>query len=406
MALTLDEIKGYERLRATLVEKLNALRQAHLLETDASRKFAYEQEIRLLENQQAQIDKTLADAYNLGTDSGKERLREKIKELKISGPMGRLHLVNCDRQEVRDLFEEGFDRSEKMRARNPVFINHFYFLSACPKQLPPSLGERMVYELLGELLDEGRNAVHCRFDPIHYDRVKLEKLPLGISEEKSQEMFRDFCARWFGWDAKLSFSEAIAANCLPLAKNEYAILPFKLRKKEWKPFFVKYFNWMAQQLAERPTGGPTLLIFIVLHLDNLHKGYEKKLELIHDEASGEMFEKVIETFGDEKSAEIIASINDICQKHPNARHFYPLTPVEEPDLTYWFNDLGEMNNARIQPVLDTVLGGLTAEELEQYHEPKPVEPGKHLPVVPELKKLLNMDRIELVQELVFDLYNK
>ena len=246
--------------------------------------------------------------------------------------------------------------------------NHFYFLSACPTQLPPSLGERMVYEMLGELLDESMSAVHCRFDPKNHDRVKLEKLPLGYSLEKSQELFREFCAHWFGWDDKQPFADAIAANRLPLARHKYAVLPFCLRKKEWKPFFPDYFDWMAEQLAQRPPGGPTLLVFLVCYHENLHR--ER----------------------DEKSAEILAAVDALCQKHPNAGHFYPLDPVEESDLRYWFNDLGERNNARINPVLDTLLDSLPPEELQQFRQ--------------SAAKLLNMDRVELVQELVFEMYNK
>lgn len=357
----MDEIKGFEQQRGLIVLKLNSLRASLILQTDPSVIFKLEDDIRQQEIRKTELNKILAEAYNLGTDSGKERLRETIKRLKISGSMGRLHLVNCNRQDVRDRFEQGFDEKQTLGA-----INHFYFLSACPKQLPPSLGERMVYEMLGELLDENLSAVHCRFDPINHDRVKLEKLPIGYSAEKSKEMFREFCANWFGWDDKQSFTDAIAANRLPLARHKFAVLPLYLRKREWKPFFPEYFDWIAEQLANRPAGGPTLLVFIVFYHENLHVQQ------------------------DEKSVEILAAVDALCQKHPNAGHFYPLDPVHESDLVYWFNDLGEMNNARIQPVIDTLVESLPTEELQQFRQ----------------SEQLNMDRVELVQELVFDMYNK
>lgn len=361
MTHTLDEIKGFEQQRSLLIQKLHALRNSLILQTDAAIIFKLEEEIRQLEIRRTEVEKILAEAYNLGTDSGKERLREKVRGLRISQTMGRVHLVNCNRQELRDRFEEGFDQKQKLGA-----INHFYFLSACPTQLPPSLGERMVYEILGELLDENMNAVYCRFDPSNHDRVKLEKLPLGYSREKSEELFREFCANWFGWDDKQTFAEAIAANRLPLARHKYAVLPFLVRKKEWKSFFTEYFDWIAEQLAKRPAGGPTLLIFLVVYHDNLHQAR------------------------DEKSTEILAVVDALCQKHPNAGHFYPLEPVHESDLRDWFNDLGERNYARLQPVLDTLVDSLPPEEFQQFRQ------SKHL----------NMDRVELVQELVFDLYNQ
>lgn len=356
-----EEHIGLEQELKLVVQKLNALRPALILKTDESEKFKLEYEIQALESRKTALEKALAEAYQLGTDSGKERLRAVVQTLKISEEMGRLHLVNCNRQEVRDRFEDGFDRRQRTGA-----ANHFYFLSACPTQLPPSLGERMVYELLGDLLDEGPQAVHCRFDPKNHDRVKVEKLPLGYSLEKSQEMFRDFCAKWFGWEDNLAFDAAIAANRLPLARNRYTILPFYLRKKEWKPFFGEYMDWLIAQLAQRPPGGPTLLVFVVLYLDGLHLNTDDSLR------------------------GIIGTVDDLCAKHAAAGHFHPLEPVHESDLRDWFTDLGERNNARLQPVFDALEKGLPPEELTQYRE----------------GKLLNMDRVELVQEVVFEGYNR
>ncbi len=361
MSYSYDEITGFEQELKLLVQKLAALRTALIIKTDEAEKFKLEYEIRQLESREIALKKNLSEAYDLGSDIGKNRLRGKIKTLKISEPMGRVHLVNCNRTEVRDRFEEGFDHRQNMGAHN-----HFYFLSACPTQLPPSLGERMVYELLADWLEEGPDAVYCRLDPKNHDRVKIEKLPFGYSAEKSKELFREFCTRWFGWEQNRDFSEAITANQLPKARNKYSILPFYLRKNDWKPFFAEYFDWIAEQLAKRPKDGPVLMIFIVLYHEGLHREC------------------------DEKSEAILQSVDFLCQKHPNAGHFYPLEPVLISDLRDWFNDLGEQNNARLQPVLDTLAEGLPEEELQQLKQ----------------SKKFNMDRVELVQELVFELYNQ
>jgi hypothetical protein len=360
MAYTLDEIKGFEEQRRLVTQKLHALNTALILETGAAEKFKLNSEIQPLEIRKAELDAIFAEAYGLESDTGKARLREKIKDLDISGPMGRVHLINCDRKTVRDRFEAGFNQKVEMGA-----LNHFYFLSACQTQLPPSLGERMIYEILGDLLDEGMDAVYWRFNPKNPDRVKLEALPLGYSLEKSKELFREFCARWFGWADKAEFSEAIAANRLPLAKNKYTVLPFFLYKSDWQPFFATYFDWLSEQLAARPAGGPTLLVFIVFYHENLHREV------------------------DEKSKEILAEVDAICTRHPNAGHFHPLHPVLESDLRQWFARLGEHNNARLLPVLKTLEEGLPPGELQQFQQAKE----------------LNMDRVELVQKLVYDLYN-
>ena len=361
MTYSQEEIAGFVQELKLIVQKLAALRTALIVETSAAEKFKLEHEIQQLESRETTLKRNLAEAYDLGTDSGKERLREKIKALTISENMGRVHLVNCNRTEVRDQFEEGFDSRQKNGA-----INHFYFLSACPTQLPPSLGERMVYELLADWLDEGPGAVHCRFDPKHHERVKLEKLPLGSSFERSKELFHKFCVNWFDWQQNQDFEQAISANLLPKARHKFSILPFYVRKNEWKSFFAEYFEWVAEQLSNRPKGGPVLMIFIVVYQDNLHK--ER----------------------DEKSEEILSVIDLLCQQHPNAGHFYPLEPVLESDLRDWFNDLGEHNNARLQPLLDTLAESLPEAELQQLKQ----------------SKQFNMDRVELVQELVFEFYNQ
>ncbi len=361
MTYTLDEITGFEQQRGLMVQKLNALRISLILKTDPAVIFELENEIRQLEYRKTEVEKMLADAYNLGTDSGKERLRGKIKNLKISEVMGRVHLVNCNRQTVRDRFEEGFDQRQKRGA-----INHYYFLSACPTQLPPSLGERMVYEMLGDLMDENPEGVFCKFEPKNHNRVLLEKLPVGYSLEESKDLFRKFCTGWFSWEKDVSFEKALTENRLPLSKFKYSILPFYLRKKEWRPFVPQYLQWIMEQLNQRTEGGPTVLFFNIFYHENLHRNC------------------------DARSREIIDAIDKYCESNQAAGHFYPLEPVETDDLRYWFEDLGEMNRTRLEPVLKTLELGLEAEDLEQFRR----------------RQKLNMDDVELVQELVFEMWER
>ena len=144
-----EEIAGFEQELKLVLQKLTALRTALIVATNAAEIFHLQYQIQQLESRETTLKKNLADAYDLGSDSGKQRLRSIINTLKISEAMGRVHLVNCNRTAIRDRFEEGFDHRQKIGAHN-----HFYFLSACPTQLPPSFGERMVYELLADWLDE------------------------------------------------------------------------------------------------------------------------------------------------------------------------------------------------------------------------------------------------------------
>ncbi|MBX2893597.1 MAG: hypothetical protein KF734_21965 [Saprospiraceae bacterium] len=367
--ITPDEIKRLEARRNLLAEKVGRLRDARILATDENEKFKYDHNIAEAELELTDVKKQLADAYDLGTESGQSFLREKVLDLSLTGEMGRLHLVNCDRLDLRDRFEAGFDhRQNTLKAPN-----HYYFLSSCPSQMPPSLGERMVYELLGELLDDGKNPVFCRYNARNHDRVDLKKLPIGITLEKSQELFRKFLAAHFDWPIHTDLPHALAQNLFPKPNYAFSILPFSLRKAEWRDFFPEYFDWIAQQLAQRPPGGPTLLLFFVVYLDDLHRHYDPATQ----------------TCSDEKSAAILTALDALVERHPAAGHFYPLLPVPETDLRDWFFDLGETNTARLRPVLDTLANALPPDERELYRQ-----------------KLLNMNRVELVQEIVFEAYNK
>jgi hypothetical protein len=367
---TPEEIKGLERRRDLLVDKINRLKEARIIATDESVRFKYDCDIAEAEGELADVRKQISEALDLGTPSGQSVLREKLLDLSLNEPMGRLHLVNCNRQDLRDQFAAGFDhRQDTLKA-----ANHYYFLSSCPKQMPPSLGERMVYELLGELLDDGKEPVFCRFNKRQHDRIEIKNLPIGYSLEKSQESFRKFMAATFDWPEQTTLEQAAARNLFPNPHYRFSILPFGLKKNEWKDFFPAYFDWIAEQLAKRAPGGPTLMLFFIFYLDNLHLHYAPETKICSDE----------------KSAAILQALDGLAERHPAAEHYYPLTPVQDTDLRDWFFDLGENNPARIDPVLKTLAHSLPAEEKAMYDK----------------NKTLNMDRIEIVQEIVFETYNK
>ncbi|MEQ1746531.1 MAG: hypothetical protein ABMA02_13960 [Saprospiraceae bacterium] len=150
---TPEEITGLESRRKLLADKANRLREARIFATDENTKFKYDHDIAEAETELADVKAQLSSAYDLGSETGQSQLREKVLDLVLTEPLGRLHLVNCDRHELRDRFEAGFDQ----RQNHLHAPNHYYMLSSCPTQMPPSLGERMVYELLGDLLDDGKS---------------------------------------------------------------------------------------------------------------------------------------------------------------------------------------------------------------------------------------------------------
>ena len=62
-------------------------------------------------------------------------------------------------------------------------------------------------------------------------------------------------------------------------------------------------------------------------------------------------------------------------------------PVKKTDVEDWFVDLGIYNTARLDPVFQVLAQGLPPAEAQAYM----------------LTQLLNMNRVELVQELVYKL---
>ncbi len=316
----------------------------------------------------ADEERERANGYGLNTDSGKQALREVAGKLAITEEMSSVHLVNCNRQEVRDRFAQGFDERKKRGDKN-----HYYFLSACPRQMPPSVGERMIYELLGELIEEKPDTVFRQTDESNNDRIIIEKLPVGYNLEESQKQFKRTCARLFKWGKDISIEEGISAGKMPLPNYKYAILPFHIHKSAWKPFVPDYFRWIMEQF-DRRTCGPGVLFFFVMFHENLHRNPDRESEAI------------------------IRSVDELCESYFENRdpgciskgHLYPLHPVSEEDVDMWLMDLGEMKMVRRSPVIEALVSQLPKDEKEQYRN----------------EKTFNMDRVELFQEVVFEIYNK
>ena len=316
----------------------------------------------------ADKDRKKAEDRGMVTDSGKHALRDVVRNLNITAELSNVHLVNCNRQDERDRFAQGFEEREGRGDKN-----HYYFISACPTQMPPSVGERMIHELLGELMDKRPDAVFRQTNEGNNDRIILEPLKPGYNLTETQKMFKCKCARLFKWDESTSFEDGLNAGKLPLPKYEYAILPFFIQKSAWKDFMPDFFRWVMEQFDKR-TGGPKCLFFFVVYHEKLHLG------------------------GDDKSAAIIGSLDKLCEQYFEKKdpdciskgHLHPLYPVSVSDLNEWLTELGENNPARRRPVLDTLVSNLPPDEKEQYQK----------------EQTFNMDRVELVQEVVFEHYNK
>jgi hypothetical protein len=354
-----EELRGYESELVLIVNKLNALRLSLHLQNDPSVIFKIEMDISTTESRKSAVEKILNESYNIGSNSGKSRLKDKIRTLQITKEVKTVDMLNVNRKALRNRFADGFLKRQTMETSN-----HFYFLSACQTQLPPSFGERMIYEMIGNYLDEEKDAVFFIRKEDKFNRVIIDELPFGSSQMESEMLFKSFCTRRFKWKDNKDFESALSENRLPHAQYKYVVMPFYIQQEDWQDFFPNYFDWIAHNLEQRPKNGPIILFFVVFYHDNLHKGVS------------------------EESAHILKTVDLICEKYPNAGHFYPLEPVTLKDVNDWFTKLGESNPDHIEEVINTLGQGLQGEKLRQFLQ----------------DKKLNMATVEPLQKLVFEMY--
>lgn len=167
-----EEIIQLEKQLQTANRKLFSLKERllRIQGTDATMEFRLEEEIAEIETVQNALQKRLAEAYNFHHQEGATILRKKITALNIEKRLGILHLVNCNREGMKDRFWEAFDTKES-------FPFQFYFIHACPTQMPPSFSERMIYELIYEELEEEESAIYLS-RKADSGRVRFATLPI------------------------------------------------------------------------------------------------------------------------------------------------------------------------------------------------------------------------------------
>lgn len=338
----------------TLNRKLTYL-QERLLRiegTDASMEFRLQEEINV-------IQRKLSKVYDLPYQENATPLRKKIEQLNIEEDIGILHLVNCNREKMKDSFWDAFDCCEEEDFQ-------FYFISACGTQMPPSFSERMIYELIYEELEENDNAIHLSRQP-DTGRVQLYDLPIGRNLKRCQREFKKFFSRHFRFKDMEVFDNFITTG-LPKMEYEYVALVFEISEVKWKDYFVDYFQWLIQTFSSPHHDVPKFLFFFVIYIDDLH----------------------LEDAMMKSKQLIVNAIDTLCTKFEAATSLNSLLPVKLKDVNDWFRGLGERNPTKVHEVIDILAQGLKPKRQRLLKE----------------KGLLNMDDIERVQELVYQVANQ
>lgn len=342
-----NDLNTLNRKLAKLQERLD-----RIAGTDASMEFRLEEEI-------AEIQRKLSKAYDIPYQEGDTPLREKIKQLNIEEDIGILHLVNCNRESMKDCFWDAFDEKEEEDFQ-------FYFISACGTQMPPSFSERMIYELIHEELEENDNAIYLNRHP-ETGRIQFFDLPIGRKLSRCQQEFKKFFSKHFRFKDNEIFDNFITTG-LPKMEYEYVALVFEISEVKWKDYFVAYFQWLIDTFSTPHHDVPKFLFFFVVYIDDLH---------------------LTETLLESKTA-IVNAIDSLCSNNSAATSLNPLPPVSLADLKEWFRDIGERNPSKVQEVIDTMAKGLKPELQQLLRD----------------KELLNMANIERVQEIVYEEANR
>ena len=356
MFYTPEEIKGFEAQLELLIRKLNFLKKERDIAVDANAKFSMDEEITQLEGQVRDLKGTLSGAHNIRSVDKDSLLLDAARELNIDEDeeIGLLHLVNVDRREMRGKFWDAFDEKEEAKQEF-----QFYFISACPTQMPPSFAERMVYELLVEELDGDADGLHII---THEDtgRLRIQDLPVGRNARKCQQRLKEYVQERFRFADTQSF-DAFIKTGVPKLPFDYVAVAFEINERNWEDFLLEYLQWMIDTFRCPHQEVPTFLFFFVVYIEKQHEGKLTPAQKA-----------------------IVDGLAGLSQRN-EASLLTPLLPVEEGDLRAWLMDLGERNPNKVQQVMDVFLSGLREEDQRLYQD----------------KRLLNMKDIEELQAIVY-----
>lgn len=359
MQYTPEEIKGQEEKLELLLRKQLFMENEMLKAVDANAKFSIQETLNKLDMDIRETKSVLSKMHQLPTGQRIGSLETLARALNIDEDedIGPLFLVNCDRKKMRNKFWNAFDDKEEEESFQ------FYFISACPTQMPPSFAERMVYELLVEELNGKTDALHI----IQEDsgRIKIQDLPIGRNTKKSKQKFKAYVQQRFRFADTQSF-EAFIDTGVPNLPYDYVAVIFEIHERKWEAFIQEYVQWMIDTFRCPHKDVPTFLFFFVIYIEGHHLGNLNKAQ-----------------------KEILDVLGQIDHRNDSTL-ITPLLPVEEVDLNAWLMEIGERNPNNVKSLIDAFVAGLRAEDQKLYQE----------------KKAFNMKDIEELQAMVYKIANE
>lgn len=250
------------------------------------------------------------------------------------GRMGKLQLVNCDRQEPFRAFSSFFQDHGSQPCQ-------FYFIAGMPSQKPTSFAERIIYEIIEELQLRDENAVveyeheERWLGDTRTERVKCQALPLGRSFESSQLKFKKYFSERMGhYQLPLTLDTFFdhRDKCLPFS---YMALVFQVEAERWDGELSRYVQWIIEQFRRAQDGQPRFLIFFVVHLPQ-----------------SPLLQPAVQ----------LSDIADIVCRAPDACLLVEqLNPVPREAISAWFRSVGTLPD---EQKIDTLIDSF-AEQLQQ-----------------------------------------
>jgi hypothetical protein len=240
--------------------------------------------------------------------------------------LGFLQMVNCDRRIPMRKFNSIFE--EKKQIKQPV---QFYFLSACPTEMPHSLASRIAYELKLDAEDEGDKPIDFLPESDESHSIKIQPLPFSDKGEvKSRKLFNSYFQDRF----KLSDGQMVSflETGVPKPLYSHVLTAFLITENQWQDDeggVLAYLQWIMDTFQKAHPDLPPFVFLFVVEIQHLYDTSKVKAA----------------------QNKVINDLEVFCQKNESAI-FRELMPLKDLDLEGWLkNNLGVKNPNDITPLL-------------------------------------------------------
>lgn len=253
-----------------------------------------------------------------------------LASLELDG-LGIISLVNCNRVQAYNSFKTFFNKHQKRPFQ-------FYFIIGCPHQEPDSFAERLVYEIIEDVLVGEDNAIDFVrgkefIQGIEVERVDIPKLPLGIDAAKSQLKFKkEFGKRLARFNmTDVSVEDFVSVKAAQLPYNYFTFI-YQIEADDWDESTATYLLWIIDTFKKNQAYQPTFLFYFVINMENAH------IQLREG---------------------VMSELSTITTPHSDACTVIDkLNPVRTDDVSRWIRSYGERSQAKIDTIVKKFVNSL------------------------------------------------